>query len=277
MDKLNISAFTKLANGVEMPRLGLGVFQSQDGQEVINAVKYAWEAGYRLIDTARAYQNERGVGEAVKKSGINRGEIFITSKVWNSDQGYDSTLKAFDSSLKRLGMDYLDLYLIHWPVKDKYKDTWKALEKLYSDGKVKAIGVSNFLQHHLTDLMNSATVMPMVNQVEYHPYLTQPDLISFCRENNIQVQSWSPIMKGKVFDIPLLVEIAQKYSKTPAQLVIRWNLQNGIVTIPKSVNRNRIESNANIFDFEITHEDMELISGLNKNERIGPDPDNFDF
>jgi len=273
----DIQGTVTLSNGVKMPYLGLGVFKSRDGDEVMNAVTYALESGYRHIDTAAVYKNEAGVGEAIKKHHIGRSEVFITSKVWNSDQGYDSTIKAFYESLERLGTDYLDLYLVHWPVAGKFKDTYRALETLYNEGKVKAIGVSNFLAHHLDELLESAKIRPMVNQIEYHPHLTQPNLIQKCLELNIRPEAWSPLMQGQIFDIKELQKLTNKYDKNVAQIVLRWNLQKGIITIPKSVNKQRIQSNANIFDFEISDEDIKTIDHLNQDQRIGPDPDNFNF
>ncbi|GIM45205.1 glyoxal reductase [Collibacillus ludicampi] len=272
-----ISASTVLHNGVEMPWFGLGVYQAKEGEEVEFAVKTAIAVGYRSIDTAAIYENEKGVGKAVKESGVPREELFITTKVWNSRQGYESTLAAFEESRKKLELEYLDLYLIHWPVKGKYKETWKALEKLYKDGWVRAIGVSNFQVHHLEDLLADCEIVPMVNQVEYHPLLTQKELHSFCREQKIQLEAWSPLMRGEVLKHPTVTELAAKYQKTPAQIVLRWDLQNEVVTIPKSVHEHRIKENANIFDFEISREDMERLDGLNQNKRIGPDPDNFNF
>lgn len=273
----NLQGTFTLNNGVEMPYFGLGVYLSKDGQEVINAVKWAVEAGYRHIDTASVYKNEEGVGEAVKQCGVARRDLFVVSKVWNSDQGYDSTLKAFDASLERLNMDYLDLYLIHWPVAGKYKETWKAMEKLYADGRVKAIGVSNFLQHHLEDLLGEATVVPMVNQMEFHPFLVQQDLIDFCKKNTIQYEAWSPMMQGKIFDMEEFKQLAEKYGKSIAQIVLRWDLQKGVITIPKSSKKERIIANADIFDFELSGEDVKLLDGMHKGQRFGPDPDNFDF
>jgi len=267
----------QLATGVEMPYLGLGVWQTKNGEQVVHAVKWAIESGYRHIDTAAIYQNEIGVGRGINESGVDRSDIFITSKVWNSDQGYDSTLKAFDSSLKKLGTDYLDLYLIHWPVAGKYRDTWKALEYLYKEKRVKAIGVSNFLKHHLEDLLSDVDIVPMVNQLEFHPYLLQQQLQDFCKSHQIQYEAWSPLMQGKAFDIEELQRIAQEYDKSVAQLLIRWNLQKGVITIPKSSNRDRIAQNADVFDFMISDEDMKRIDALDRNERVGPDPDNFDF
>lgn len=276
-NKTNLQGTWKLHNGVEMPYFGLGVFQSQEGDEVINAVKYALEAGYRHIDTAAIYQNESGVGKAIHQSSVDRNDIFVTSKVWNSEQGYDSTLKAFDATMDRLGFETLDLYLVHWPVKGKYKETWKALEHLYKQNRVKAIGVSNFLIHHLEDLLESVEIVPMVNQVEFHPHVVQQNLLDFCAKHNIQFEAWSPLMQGQIFEIKEMVQLAEKYSKNAVQLVLRWNLQKGVVTIPKSVKKDRIISNADIFDFEISDEDMNLIDSLDKNHRVGPDPDNFNF
>lgn len=267
---------TTLHNGVTMPWFGLGVFKVENGSEVIEAVKTAIQNGYRSIDTAALYRNEEGVGQAIKESGVPRQELFITTKVWNSDQGYDSTLQAFETSLNKLGLDYLDLYLIHWPGKDKYKETWKALEKLYKDGRVRAIGVSNFKIHHLEDLMSSAEIKPMVNQVEYHPHLTQKELLAFCQREGIQLEAWSPLKQGQLLSDPTISKLAEKYQKSSAQIILRWDLQNKVVTIPKSIKEQRIIENANIFDFELSAEDMEEIDGLNKDERIGPDPDTFE-
>lgn len=277
MDITDLQGTVTLSNQVEMPYFGLGVFQSEEGEEVMNAVKWAIEAGYRHVDTAALYRNERGVGQAVRESGIDRKEIFVTSKVWNSDQGYDQTLKAFEISLNKLGFDYLDLYLIHWPVKGKYKETWKALEKLYHDGKVRAIGVSNFMQHHLEDLMQDAEIMPMVNQVEFHPRLVQQELVNFCLKNNIRHEAWSPLMQGRILDLPKIKAIADKYGKSTAQVILRWDLQKGVITIPKSARKERILSNADIFDFSLDAEEMETLDSLDKGERNGPDPNNFDF
>ncbi|MGJ7922365.1 aldo/keto reductase [Neobacillus sp. LXY-4] len=264
---------TTLHNGVKMPWFGLGVFKVQEGTEVIEAVKAAIKNGYISIDTAAIYQNEEGVGQGIRESGVSRDDLFITSKVWNSDQGYESTLQAFDTSLKKLGMDYLDLYLIHWPGKNKYKETWKALEKLYKDGRVRAIGVSNFHVHHLQDLLSDAEIKPMVNQVEYHPHLAQKELVDFCKKEGIQLEAWSPLKQGQLLDEPTLSEIAAKYQKSVAQIILRWDLQNGVVTIPKSIKEHRIIENADIFNFELSPEDMEKINGLNKNERVGSNPD----
>ena len=274
--KWSLDSTVELLNGVGMPRLGLGVYRAKEGEEVENAVLTALKVGYRSVDTASIYKNEAGVGRAIRASGVPREQVFVTTKVWNRDQGYDSTIRAFEESLSRLGMDYVDLYLIHWPVKEKYKETYRAMEELYEQGRVRAIGVCNFQIHHLEDLMGSCRIKPMVNQVELHPLLTQKPLLEFCRKEGIQVESWRPLMDGKL-DLPLLHELAAKYGKTPAQIVIRWHLQHGLVTIPKSVRESRIRENADVFDFELEPEDMNRIDDLNENRRTGPDPDNFHF
>lgn len=268
---------TTLYNGVKMPWLGFGVFKVKDGQEAVDAVRTAIETGYRSIDTAKAYNNETGVAQGIRESGIAREDLFITTKVWNSDQGYESTLAAFEASMERLELDYLDLYLIHWPVKGKYKDTWRALERLHREGRIRAIGVSNFQIHHLEDLMTEATVVPAVNQIELHPLLNQQELRDYCSKHKIQVEAWSPLGQGHLLEHPLLQQIGAKYGKSPAQVILRWDLQNGIVTIPKSVTPQRIRENADLFDFELTPEDIGQINGLNENKRFGSDPDNFNF
>lgn len=264
-----------LHNGVKMPYFGLGVYKVEEGNEVIDSVKTALEVGYRAIDTAALYENEEGVGKAIKASGIPRKEIFVTTKVWNTDHGYEKTLKAFDKSISKLGLDYVDLYLIHWPGKDTFLDTWRALEKLYRDGRVRAIGVSNFKPHHLQTLMEHSEEKPVINQVELHPYFQQKDLREFCKQHDIVVEAWSPLGRGQVLDDPVLAEIGKKYGKTPAQVTLRWHLQNDIVIIPKSVTPSRIKENADIFDFELTAEDMEQIDQLDKNTRLFKDPDLF--
>lgn len=264
-----------LHNGVKMPYFGLGVYKVEEGNEVIESVKTALEVGYRAIDTAALYENEEGVGKAIKESGIPREEIFVTTKVWNTDHGYEKTLKAFDKSISKLGLDYVDLYLIHWPGKDTFIDTWRALEKLYRDGRVRAIGVSNFKSHHLQTLMEHSEEKPVINQVELHPYFQQKELREFCKQHDIVVEAWSPLGRGQVLDDPVLAEIGKKYEKTPAQVTLRWHLQNDIVIIPKSVTPSRIKENADIFDFELTAEDMEQIDQLDKNTRLFKDPDLF--
>ncbi|MEV5024578.1 aldo/keto reductase [Paenibacillus sp. LPE1-1-1.1] len=277
----HLQATTTLHNGAAMPWFGLGVFKVEEGAELENAVAAAIKHGYRSIDTAAIYGNEAGVGRGIalglRQAGIERSELFVTSKVWNADLGYESTLAAYETSLNKLGLDYLDLYLIHWPVEGKFQEAWRALEALYEQGRVKAIGVSNFQTHHLDTLMAAAKIKPMVNQVEYHPRLTQTELRSYCNQHGIQLEAWSPLMQGQLLKNPLLLEIAASYHKTAAQIILRWDLQNGVVTIPKSTKEARIASNADIFDFELSSEHMEQISGLNENTRVGPDPDNFDF
>ncbi|SHG36300.1 aldo/keto reductase [Flagellimonas flava] len=273
----NLSGTFTLINGVEMPYLGLGVYLSKNGQEVANAVRWALETGYRHIDTAAIYRNESGVGQGIKTSSVPREDIFVVNKVWNSDHGYDRTLRAFDRSLEQLQLDYLDLYLVHWPVPGEYRDTWRALEELYKQKKVRAIGVSNFLKHQLEDLMESAEINPMVNQMEFHPYLVQQDLIDFCQQHQIQYEAWSPLMQGKVFELPEFQQLADKYHKSIAQIVLRYDLQKGVITIPKSAKRERIISNADIFDFELSASDMDFLDAMDRNHRYGPDPDNFEW
>ncbi len=265
-----------LNNGVIMPVIGLGVFKIGDGTPVKDTVSYALKSGYRSIDTASIYGNERGVGEGIRSSGIPREEIFLTSKVFNNEQGYKETLDAYQRSLDKLGVSYLDLYLVHWPVKEKYIDTYKALVDLYKDGKVKAIGVSNFQISHLEHILDDFDIIPTVNQVELHPLLQQQPLRDFCVRHNIAVEAWSPLMKGSL-DIPLLTEIGKKYQKSAAQVTLRWHLQNKVIVIPKSVHFSYIKENFNIFDFTLTASEMDSISLLNKNKRFGPDPDNFNF
>lgn len=269
----NLKDTTTLSNGVKMPWVGLGVFKVTEGEEVIQSVKAAIKSGYISIDTAAIYKNEEGVGQAIKDSGVPREDLFITTKLWNSEQGYESTLNAFETSLNKLGLDYLDLYLIHWPGKDKYKETWKAFEKLYKDGRVRAIGVSNFHVHHLEDLISSAEIKPMVNQVEFHPHLTQKELLAYCKNEGIQLEAWSPLKQGQLLSEPVLEDLAHKYNKSVAQVILRWDLQHGVVTIPKSIKEQRIIENADIFDFELSVEDMEKIDGLNQDSRAGSNPD----
>jgi methylglyoxal/glyoxal reductase len=277
----SLQSTTTLHNGVKMPWFGLGVFKVEEGSEVVSSVKAAIKNGYRSIDTAAIYANETGVGqaiaEALQETGLTREDLFVTSKVWNADLGYESTIAAYEASLDKLGLEYLDLYLIHWPVKGKYKDAWRALETLYKEGRVKAIGVSNFQIHHLEDVMKDAEIKPMVNQVELHPLLSQQDLLSFCQSHSIQLEAWSPLMQGQLLDHPVLSDIASQHGKSIAQVILRWDLQRGIVTIPKSIKEHRIIENANVFDFSLSEEDMSRIDALNENRRVGPDPDNFNF
>ena len=267
----------ELNNGVKIPWLGFGVFEVPEGEEVIQSVLWALEAGYRSIDTAKIYRNEKGVGKAIKQSGVPREEIFVTTKVWNRDQGYQSTLAAFDASLKRLQLETLDLYLIHWPVKGKYVETWRAMETIYKSGKCRSVGVSNFMIPNLEDLKASSELVPAVNQVEYHPYLQSPELYEYCKQHGTMLEAWAPIMKGQVMQVPELIAIGEKYGKTPVQVSLRWVLQKGVIAIPKSVHRERIFSNKNIYDFELSAEDMQMIAGLDRGYRTGPDPFNFDF
>ena len=274
---MNLQSTKTLTNGVEMPIFGLGVYKMTDPQETIEAITKALQVGYRAIDTASLYYNEEQVGEAIRHSGVAREELFVTTKVWNSDQGYDNTLKAFEVSLKKLGMDYVDLYLTHWPVEGKYPDTYRAIERLYEEKLIRVPGVSNHHAHHVEKLLRSANVPPMVNQIEAHPYLSQEPLRAFCCEHQIAVTAWSPLGRGGVLQDETIVKIAEKYGKSAAQVVLRWHLQHDILVIPKSVTPSRIEENANIFDFALSSEDMKVMDGLNRNQRFGKDPDNFHF
>ncbi|MFJ9785666.1 aldo/keto reductase [Amycolatopsis sp. NPDC101161] len=267
----------ELNNGVRMPQLGYGVFQVPD-DETTAAVKTALETGYRSIDTAAVYGNEKGVGQAIAESGVPRDELFITTKLWNSAQGYDSTLKAFDESMRKLGLEQLDLYLIHWPTpkRDKYLDTWKAFEKLYADGRVRAIGVSNFQPAHLERLMDASDVAPAVNQIELHPYLQQQEVREFDAKHGIATEAWSPLAKGgSLLGDPVIADLAVKHGRTPAQIVLRWHLQLGTVVIPKSVTPSRIEENFDVFGFTLSEDEIESLSPLDRGERTGPDPDTF--
>ncbi len=268
-----------LANGVRMPWLGLGTWRSADGDEVEAAVRAALEAGYRHVDTAAVYRNETGVGRAIRESGVAREEVFVTTKLWNDAQreGPDAVRRAFDESLGRLGLDELDLYLVHWPVDGRGTDTWRVLEELYEDGRCRAIGVSNFLVHHLEALLPGCRIVPMVNQVEFHPWLVQPELLAFCREHGIRHEAWSPLMQGRFLEVPELAAIGQAHGRTAAQVLLRWNLQKGSVTIPKSVRPERIRENAAIFDFELTEDEVARIDALDRGERIGPHPDEITF
>lgn len=269
--KLSFDAKVKLNNGLEMPIIGLGVYQA-DSEETEHAVKIALDNGYRLIDTAEAYKNEEEVGKAINKSEVAREEIFVTTKLWNKDQGYDKTLKAFDKSLDKLNMDYVDLYLLHWPVEGKRIDSYKALEKILESGKTKAIGVSNFTIRHLEELMKETEVVPALNQVEFHTFLYQKELLEYCKEKNIRLEAYSPIARGKKFKHNVIQEMAEKYSKTPAQIMLRWILQHDVIVIPKSTHKERIIENANIFDFEIAEEDISKLDGIDEEYRIAWDP-----
>ena len=268
---------TALHGDVDMPMHGLGVYQSDDGDEVINAILWSIEDGYRLIDTASIYRNERGVGEAVRRSGLERDEIFVTTKLWNNAQGYEPALAAMDASLERLGMDYVDLYLIHWPKPEHTAESWRALEHLKEQGLTRAIGVCNYQPHHLDQLMATANVAPALNQVELHPHLQQAEVRESVEALGGVTQAWSPLKQAQVLDDPILVEIADRLGVSPAQVVLRWQLQEGISTIPKSVKRERITSNGDVFSFELTEADMDAVRSMDRGDRIGPDPDNFDF
>lgn len=272
----NINDTIQLHNGTRMPLFGLGVFRADNGSEVENAVTWALEAGYRHIDTAAAYGNEEGVGKAVKASGIPRNELFITTKVWTTEIRSGNVDTAFDQSLERLGMDYVDLLLLHWPVEKGVKEAWNRLEHFLDQGRVKAIGVSNFFVKHMEDLLPHAQVVPMVDQVEFHPRLQSPELMTYLRNKNIVPTAWRPIMKGQVNDIAELKNIADRHGKTPVQVTLRSQIQQGIVTIPKSVHKERIESNADIFDFELSREELADIAALDTNSRLGAHPDNND-
>ncbi|NYH54598.1 diketogulonate reductase-like aldo/keto reductase [Nocardiopsis arvandica] len=276
MKQMTVPELT-LGNGLRIPQLGFGVWQVPP-DEVVTAVSTALDAGYRSIDTAAAYDNEEGVGEALRRSGLERGDVFVTTKLSNSDQGYDATLRAFDASLRRLGLDVLDLYLIHWPLpgRDQYVPTWKALERLYAEGRVRAIGVSNFQRPHLERVMEEGGITPMVNQIELHPLLTQEAMRAFDAEHGIVTEAWSPLGHGKLLNHPTITAIAEDHERTPAQVLLRWHLQLGNVVIPKSVTPERIRSNFQIFEFGLSGEEMDRISGLNTDSRFGPDPDEFD-
>ncbi|MCL2499610.1 MAG: aldo/keto reductase [Defluviitaleaceae bacterium] len=271
-----------LNNGIIMPLLGFGVYGLAEGPQCTDTVRYAIEAGYRSIDTASGYDNEASVGQAIRESGVPRDDIFLTTKLGNGDQRSGNVQEAFDISLSRLGLDYVDLYIIHWPCAGYYEKAWLALERIYKSGKARAVGVSNFHPHHIEDIKKAWTITPALNQVEMHPFLTQKPLITFCRENNIAPQAWSPLggnrpLQERIFANEAIKRLAEKYGKSPAQIVLRWNIELGVITIPKSANPSRIKENFDIFDFELTAEEVADIDALNRDERGGPDPDNFNF
>ena len=272
----SVNECVKLNSGVKIPQLGLGVLQAENGEETKNTVIWALEAGYRSVDTASAYGNEHSVGEAMRESGLKREEIFITTKVWNTDQGYENTLRAFDKSLNLLGLDYIDMYLIHFAVPGKYLDTWRAMEKLVKGGYVRTIGVCNFHKPHLDNLLSHAEITPAVNQIEFHPYFTQKELLKYNAEHGIHTEAWSPLGRGASFNEKIVTDLAKKYNKTPAQIVLRWEVQLGVIIIPKSVHKERIIENAQIFDFELTKEEICAIDSLGRSNRMGViDPDNI--
>lgn len=262
---------TRLSNGIQMPLLGLGVYDMY-GAEAESAVIHALHMGYRLIDTAAVYNNETEIGNAVKQGGVARNEIFITTKVGNTDHGYDITLKAFETSLAKLQMDYVDLYLVHWPVKGLRKDTWLALEKLAAEKRVRAIGVANYLVPFLQELEGYATVLPVLDQVEFTPWLYNKELLQYCQQRNIQLQSYSPITRGKKFDDPRLLQLCEKYGKSPAQVILRWNIEHGISTIPKSSSKQRLQENFAVFGFSLSAEDVAFMDGFNEGFRICENP-----
>jgi len=268
-----------LNNGVEIPQLGFGVYQVAP-EETAEAVQAALEVGYRHIDTAEMYRNEAGVGEGIRNSGIPREEVFVTSKLNNGFHAHDDALKAFDGTLAALQFDYVDLFLIHWPLPGidvDYVETWKAMEEIYRSGRAKAIGVSNFKEHHLRKLFSATEIRPAVNQIEIHPYLTQDGLRAFDADHEIATEAWSPIAQGKVLDDPAVVRVAERVGRTPAQVTLRWHVQRGDIVFPKSVTRSRIEENFALFDFELSEDDMRELTTLNRDERTGPDPDTFNY
>ncbi len=272
---MNKNTKIQLNNGKEMNAFGLGVYLSKEGDECINAVNWALQEGYRLIDSAALYENEASVGQVVKESGIDRADIFVTTKLWNSDHGYDNTLRAFDQSMEQLNLDYVDLYLVHYPVEGKRLDTWKAMERIAEDGRCRSIGVSNYMSWHLNELLANCNIPPAVNQVEMHPYCfgaERKKTVELCREQKIIIQAYSPLVRAKKMDDPPLLSLAEKYGKTPAQILVRWALQEGFSVIPKSSKEHRIKENGEVFDFEITTEDMEQIRNLNENKIVCWDP-----
>ncbi|TQR28626.1 aldo/keto reductase [Lysinibacillus sphaericus] len=271
-----------LNNGLEMPLIGYGVFRVPEGDDLAEAVKTAIAKGYRSIDTAQVYRNEesvgRGIRAAIDEGLVTREELFVTSKVWNDGLSYEETLAAYDSSLEKLGLDYLDLYLVHWPgIDTTYINVYKALEKIYQDGRVRSIGVSNFHVQHLENLLKETSVVPVINQIEFHPHLTQEEVRAYCKEKGIQVEAWSPLMNGSLLEESLIQQLASKYGKTPAQIVLRYDVQHGVVTIPKTMTPARMTENLTVFDFALTEEEMAQLDALNDGLRCGPDPEKFNF
>lgn len=280
---MNKCTFT-LNNGYEIPKFGFGTYLAED-KTLIESVKIAINSGYRLIDTAAFYNNESALGFAIKDSEIDRNELFITSKVWNTDRGYKQTKLAFEKSLNNLKLDYLDLYLIHWPANKKQfsnakeinAQTWKAMEELYLEGKIKAIGLSNFLPHHIEELKETAQIMPMVNQIEFHPGFAQVELVKYCQKNNIIVEAWSPLGRSDSLNNKVIKSLSRKYDKTPAQIILRWIVQQNIIPLPKSTTPSRIIENINIFDFELDNDDIELINNIKESNAECANPDEVDF
>lgn len=283
MDKLNLNSRITLNNGTKIPVIGIGTFRTEDGEPVTNEITWALEAGYRLIDTATIYKNEEGVGQAVAESSIPREQIFITTKLWNIDQGYESTLQAIDASLAKLGLSYVDLYLVHWPTAspdnktsiNKREETWRAMEEIYKSGKAKAIGVSNYTIRHLEEMKKYVHIFPAVDQVEFHPFLYQKDLLEYCKENNVVLEAHSPLASGNISRSELITSIAKKYHKNNAQIFLRWNLQHAVIPIPKSIHKERIEENISVFDFELSEKDMRKLDGLNANLHFRSSPENL--
>lgn len=282
---LNLKSTYKLSNGVEIPMVGFGTWQTPNGEVAVSSVEEALKVGYRHIDTAAVYGNEESVGIAIKNSGLKREDIFLTSKVWNANQGYETTIKAFEESLKKLQVNYLDLYLIHWPVPKVFKEnweetsigTWKAIEKLYKEGKIRSIGVSNFKPHHIRNLIDNCEIVPMVNQIQLSPGVDQKETIEYCIENNILVEAYSPLATGKIFEVKEIINMAAKYKKSVSQIALRWSIQNGYLPLPKSVTSSRIKENTEIFDFELSKEDMEYINNLKETGVTKVDSDNISF
>lgn len=271
-----------LNNGLKMPLVGYSVFRVPEGEDLAEAVKTAIAKGYRSIDTAQVYRNEesvgRGIRAAIEEGLVTREELFITSKVWNDGLSYEETLAAYDSSLEKIGLDYLDLYLVHWPgIDTNYVEVYKALEKIYQDGRVRSIGVSNFHVHHLEKLLKETKVIPVINQIEFHPHLTQEEVRAYCTDKDIQVEAWSPLMNGALLEEALIQELASKYDKTPAQIVLRYDVQHNVVTIPKTMTATRMVENLDVFDFTLTDGEMAQLDALNDGLRCGPDPEKFNF
>ena len=274
---LSLKSTTSLHGTIEIPVLGFGTFKVKDGEDVEQAVATALDLGFRHIDTAMIYRNEEGVGRAVAASGIDRSEIFVTTKVWNSDQGYEPTLAAIDASLGRLGMDYVDLYLVHWPKPEHTVETWRAMEEIQAAGKARAIGVSNFLTHHLDLLLEHATVVPSINQIQFHPHLQSPDLVDYCNVRGIVIEAWGPLKQGLIMDDQELSAIAATHGVTVPQVVLRWMIQRGVVVIPKSVTASRIAANADLYGFKRSGDEMAAINAMGRDDRVGPHPDHIDF